>query len=449
MIRAAARRATLLVCVSEYTADRLRALVAPRGDIAVVHHGVDHDRFSATGDETDDLAALAEHGIEPPYIAFASTIEPRKNVPTLVHAFARVAARAPRPATRAGRIRRMGRTRGPRRDRRERRRDPRAPARLPRRGDHRRASSGGPRWSRIRRSKRASGCPRSKGSRAAHRSSPPRAPRWPRSSATPRCSYRRPMPGALADALARILDDSGLRRTPASGGPGPRRASSRGKRASTSTSRRTSGPCSQGRAYEGAHHRRQRLRREVPRRRCSAAGDDVVSIDRSGRRSARHHRPATRSTTRSRATAPRSSTTSRRSRTSATRGTTRRSCSASTSKAPPTCSTRARAAVVRRVIVVGSAEEYGRVEEQRSAAPRRQPAAAVDAVRREQDRGVVPRAPGPPRVRVRRRARARVLPHRARANRIASSIPALAQRIAQAERDGARRDPRRVARSGA
>ena len=109
MIRAAARRATLLVCVSAYTADRLRALVDPRADIVVIHHGVDHDRFVATGDETADLAALAAHGIDPPYIAFASTIEPRKNVPTLVRAFARVAAVATRAATGAGRIRRVGR----------------------------------------------------------------------------------------------------------------------------------------------------------------------------------------------------------------------------------------------------------------------------------------------------------------------------------------------------
>jgi glycosyltransferase involved in cell wall biosynthesis len=95
MIRAATRRATTLVCVSGFTANRLRALVAPRPDIAVIHHGVDHDRFSATGDPTTDLAALAKHGIEPPYIAFASTIEPRKNVPTLVRAFAAVAATRP------------------------------------------------------------------------------------------------------------------------------------------------------------------------------------------------------------------------------------------------------------------------------------------------------------------------------------------------------------------
>jgi glycosyltransferase involved in cell wall biosynthesis len=95
MIRAAAQRATVLVCVSEYTADRLRSLLDPRGEVIVAHHGVDHDRFVAKGDDRVDLAALARHGIQPPYIAFASTIEPRKNVPTLVRAFSRVAASRP------------------------------------------------------------------------------------------------------------------------------------------------------------------------------------------------------------------------------------------------------------------------------------------------------------------------------------------------------------------
>jgi glycosyltransferase involved in cell wall biosynthesis len=95
MIRAAARRASTLVCVSAYTAGRMRALVSPRADVTVIHHGVNHDRFSAAGDEAKDLAVLAEHGIRPPYIAFASTIEPRKNVPTLVRAFAEVAGSRP------------------------------------------------------------------------------------------------------------------------------------------------------------------------------------------------------------------------------------------------------------------------------------------------------------------------------------------------------------------
>jgi len=95
MIRAAAGRAAVIVCVSAFTAERLRAEVGPTAEIVVAHHGVDHERFVATGNADADLAALAAHGIEPPYIAFVSTIEPRKNVPTLVRAFARVAATRP------------------------------------------------------------------------------------------------------------------------------------------------------------------------------------------------------------------------------------------------------------------------------------------------------------------------------------------------------------------
>jgi glycosyltransferase involved in cell wall biosynthesis len=95
MIQAAARRADLLVCVSAYTAERLRALAEPRAEVVVIHHGVDHQRFTTAGNEHTDLAALATHGIEPPYIAFAGTIEPRKNVPTLVRAFARIADSRP------------------------------------------------------------------------------------------------------------------------------------------------------------------------------------------------------------------------------------------------------------------------------------------------------------------------------------------------------------------
>ena len=96
MIRSSAKHAAAIVCVSEYTADRLRAVAPPRGPIAVALHGVDHERFSPTGDESEDLTLLAGHGITPPYIAFGpATLEPRKDVPTLVEAFARIAPSYP------------------------------------------------------------------------------------------------------------------------------------------------------------------------------------------------------------------------------------------------------------------------------------------------------------------------------------------------------------------
>ncbi len=99
MIRSAARRARLLVCVSGFTESRLRALAPPVGETVVVHHGVDHTRFKpddgTAGLEREDLGILAPHGIAPPYVAFASTLEPRKDAPTLVQAFAEVARSRP------------------------------------------------------------------------------------------------------------------------------------------------------------------------------------------------------------------------------------------------------------------------------------------------------------------------------------------------------------------
>jgi glycosyltransferase involved in cell wall biosynthesis len=82
--------------VSEETARRLRAVTATPAEIVVAHHGVDHDRFRPDGDAARDLALLAQHGITPPYVAsHPGTIEPRKDVPTLVAAFARASASRP------------------------------------------------------------------------------------------------------------------------------------------------------------------------------------------------------------------------------------------------------------------------------------------------------------------------------------------------------------------
>src|SRR5262249_11185415 len=95
MIRAAVARADIVICVSNYTAARLRAHCDPSGEVIVVPHGVDHERFAPATDPAADLDALAVHGIAPPYVAFSGTIEPRKDVPPLVPAFAGVAPDAP------------------------------------------------------------------------------------------------------------------------------------------------------------------------------------------------------------------------------------------------------------------------------------------------------------------------------------------------------------------
>jgi glycosyltransferase involved in cell wall biosynthesis len=95
MARWSVARARAVVCVSEHTARRLRRVASPPGDVWVVHHGVDHQRFRPDADRAADLALLAAHGVTPPFVAFVGTLEPRKDVPTLVRAFAGVARSRP------------------------------------------------------------------------------------------------------------------------------------------------------------------------------------------------------------------------------------------------------------------------------------------------------------------------------------------------------------------
>jgi len=83
MIRASARRADVLVCVSDRTAARLHELVAPTVPVVVAPHGVDFTRFAPVGD--DSVVVVPE-----PFVAFVGTIEPRKNVPGLVRAVSRL-----------------------------------------------------------------------------------------------------------------------------------------------------------------------------------------------------------------------------------------------------------------------------------------------------------------------------------------------------------------------
>ena len=143
---------------------------------------------------------------------------------------------------------------------------------------------------------------------------------------------------------------------------------------------------------------------------------------------------ATRSTPRSRVTAPMSSTTSRRCRTSASRGTTRRCVLRVNVEGTANVLDAARAADGR-VIVVGSAEEYGRVDERdlplREDAPLRPStpygvskiAASFLALQAHLAYGfdVV---------------RVRAFSHTGPGQSDRFLVPALAQRIAKAERDG-------------
>jgi glycosyltransferase involved in cell wall biosynthesis len=129
-IRVAARRATALLCDSEYTAQRMQELYQPSGRVLVVPLGVDLSRFrpsigpnggpagaarpmdggatpttpTSAGIETDrhtrsevlerpDEEILASLGVRRPYVLFLGTLEPRKAVPDLVSAFDELARR--------------------------------------------------------------------------------------------------------------------------------------------------------------------------------------------------------------------------------------------------------------------------------------------------------------------------------------------------------------------
>jgi glycosyltransferase involved in cell wall biosynthesis len=96
MIPASADRAAAIVAVSGATARAVEEALEPEAPVLTIAHGVDHQRFrpAAPGDPAD-LAMLDPLGVRPPYIAFVGTIEPRKAVPTLVEAFARLAGDRP------------------------------------------------------------------------------------------------------------------------------------------------------------------------------------------------------------------------------------------------------------------------------------------------------------------------------------------------------------------
>jgi glycosyltransferase involved in cell wall biosynthesis len=99
-IRSAANRADALIAVSAATADRLEALLSPKAPVHVIPHGVDTDLYrpadpTDAGQSEADASALHRLGLAQPYLLFVGTIEPRKDVPTLVRAFDRLAGDRP------------------------------------------------------------------------------------------------------------------------------------------------------------------------------------------------------------------------------------------------------------------------------------------------------------------------------------------------------------------
>ncbi|MDE2058517.1 MAG: glycosyltransferase family 4 protein [candidate division NC10 bacterium] len=89
------RQADLIIVPSESgKEDAVRYLGVERGRIAVIPEGVER-RFQPFGDSGRLEAVRQKYGISPEYILFVGALQPRKNIPTLLQAFALLLAEKP------------------------------------------------------------------------------------------------------------------------------------------------------------------------------------------------------------------------------------------------------------------------------------------------------------------------------------------------------------------
>lgn len=88
MTRLSCRRARRIIAVSQATADEIiRLLNVPAERIDIVPHGIQHTHFrSLSPDETQ--AFRQKKGLPERFVLFLGTLEPRKNLTTLIEAFA-------------------------------------------------------------------------------------------------------------------------------------------------------------------------------------------------------------------------------------------------------------------------------------------------------------------------------------------------------------------------
>ena len=88
-LRRAARRASVIFTVSEWTkADILKHLPAREGDIVVTHNAVDPAMARTPGEEEKD-AARKRYSLDQPFVLYVGNLKPHKNLATAVEAFAR------------------------------------------------------------------------------------------------------------------------------------------------------------------------------------------------------------------------------------------------------------------------------------------------------------------------------------------------------------------------
>jgi glycosyltransferase involved in cell wall biosynthesis len=94
-IASALERADGIVTISEYTRDALLARFdVPASKVRVIHLGIDPD-FGEALPVQYLQALMRKHGLPGEFLFFAGALEPRKNLPALVEAFARVREKRP------------------------------------------------------------------------------------------------------------------------------------------------------------------------------------------------------------------------------------------------------------------------------------------------------------------------------------------------------------------
>lgn len=94
-LSAVRRQADLIIVPSELCKeDAVRYLGVERGRIVVIPEGVD-GRFQPFGDSGRVETVRQKYGIPPEYILFVGALQPRKNIPTLLQAFALLLAEKP------------------------------------------------------------------------------------------------------------------------------------------------------------------------------------------------------------------------------------------------------------------------------------------------------------------------------------------------------------------
>ncbi len=94
------KKAARVVVISEFVKTELRqAFGVPEEKIVVIRPAVDHRVFRADVPEAARAAVRAKYKLEDGYVFSMGTLEPRKNFPRLIEAYARAARRSPAEAS--------------------------------------------------------------------------------------------------------------------------------------------------------------------------------------------------------------------------------------------------------------------------------------------------------------------------------------------------------------